>query len=177
MSLQAYCLRHHGIGEAGNQGTGLTVVVASRESIARQLVWDYLTAKPGGNTQCQSPALFECELLEDTELSGLPVALTEAGVIAEYYYRPDGEEQECAIVYVKDADKLADELFCLQEPQNEGRGISCVRTLCEFMRRGKLSEARAVATNESDKISSYPAIVEALKRVGFWRESLFCAEL
>lgn len=145
------------------------MVVAARESFARQYVWDYLTAKPGGNTQCQSMALFECERLEDSsDMNGYPVALTEVGVVSEYHYPALDRPQECRVVYVRNADQLAQQLSELQAKQNEGRGVSCVRNLCAYLRRKDLTSAKAVVANESDKIRSYPEIVEALKSVGFW---------
>lgn len=69
-----------------------------------------------------------------------------------------------------DSQALAAELFELQAQHNDGRGISCVRSVCSYLERGQLSSAKAVVNNESDKISSYPDVVAALKRVGLWQE-------
>lgn len=66
--------------------------------------------------------------------------------------------------------ELACELRQLQAPLNQGRGVSCVRTVCLFLERGDRGSARAVILNESDKIRSYPEIVAVLRREGLWPE-------
>jgi hypothetical protein len=52
---------------------------------------------------------------------------------------------------------MASELDGLQQVENEGRGISCVRTVVTYLKRGELSKAQAVCFNESDKMR-YDAI-------------------
>ncbi|MDO8558206.1 MAG: hypothetical protein Q7S09_03395 [bacterium] len=59
---------------------------------------------------------------------------------------------------------LADRLDVLQAKKNEGRGVSCIRTLIVYLRRGDIDSARAVCLNESDKIKSYQDIKEILER-------------
>lgn len=92
------------------------------------------------------------------------------GVKAEYWFAP-GEEHIAQLIFLGcDVEALAVELTELQSRENSGRGVSCVRSICFSLRRGELSDARACASNESDKIRSYPEIVAVLKRVGLWRE-------
>ncbi|MDX1535896.1 MAG: hypothetical protein R3346_04015 [Candidatus Spechtbacterales bacterium] len=58
---------------------------------------------------------------------------------------------------------LANNLDELQASENEGRGISCVRTIAAYLRAGDKKTARAICLNESDKIRSYPEIYGLLK--------------
>ena len=53
---------------------------------------------------------------------------------------------------------LANELYKLQEPKNNGRGVSCVRTVVAYLERCDRVSAIAVCRNEGDKIRSYPDI-------------------
>jgi hypothetical protein len=69
-----------------------------------------------------------------------------------------------------DSQALAVELFEIQAQHNDGRGISCVRGVCSELERGQLTRAKATVDHDSDKISSYPDVVEVLKRVGLWEE-------
>ena len=59
---------------------------------------------------------------------------------------------------------LADSLDVLQAEKNDRRGISCVRTLIVYLRRGDIDGAKAVYLNESDKIRNYPDIKEMLEQ-------------
>ena len=58
---------------------------------------------------------------------------------------------------------LADKLDVLQAEKNDRRGVSCVRTLIMYLRRGDIDSARAVCMNEGDKIRSYPDIKQILE--------------
>ena len=53
---------------------------------------------------------------------------------------------------------LAKKLFDLQKQENNGRGVSSVRTLIHYLEINDINSARAVYENEGDKISSYPEI-------------------
>lgn len=66
--------------------------------------------------------------------------------------------------------QLAQTLHDMQAGKNSGRGVSCVRTICDYLKRGDISSALAVAVNESDKLSNYDDIVEALCDAGYWWE-------
>lgn len=55
-------------------------------------------------------------------------------------------------------ERLADILDKLQAPQNNGRGVSCIRSMITWLRRGDYRSARAVSSNEYDKIRGYPDI-------------------
>lgn len=66
--------------------------------------------------------------------------------------------------------ELAAKLRTLQAVKNDGRGVSCVRTIVSELERGDLTGALAVTNNESDKIRSYMDIVQVLREAGFWYE-------
>lgn len=66
--------------------------------------------------------------------------------------------------------QLAQTLHDMQAGKNSERGVSCVRTIVDELRRGDITGALAVANNESDKIRSYADIVGVLKEAGFWYE-------
>lgn len=51
--------------------------------------------------------------------------------------------------------KLANQLNDLQNKENEGRGISCVKTIVTYLQNGDIETAKAICRNESDKINSY----------------------
>jgi len=59
---------------------------------------------------------------------------------------------------------LAEKIDKLQAEKNNGRGVSCVKTIVDLLRRGELESAKAVCFNEGDKISSYPDIADVLKK-------------
>ncbi len=58
---------------------------------------------------------------------------------------------------------LADELLALQEKENEGRGVSCIRGITDSMRSGDIDGARAWAMTDDDKIRAYPEIRQWLE--------------
>lgn len=59
---------------------------------------------------------------------------------------------------------LSEQLYRLQMPKNNGRGVCCVRDVCMYLTSGDRQKAMAVVRNEWDKISSYPDIANWLKR-------------
>lgn len=60
----------------------------------------------------------------------------------------------------------ADRLYLLQGRENSGRGISCVRQLVSELRSGRMIGAEAIANNEWDEISRYPAVAKMIKDLG-----------
>ena len=55
--------------------------------------------------------------------------------------------------------QLAKELDQLQAPKNDGRGISCVKTIVTFLRRRQLDLAKNVYEVDGDKICGiYPDV-------------------
>lgn len=60
--------------------------------------------------------------------------------------------------------KIADELFALQAKENNGRGVTCVRGVAEYLRMGDLSSARAFCFTDHDKILNYPVLMEYIKK-------------
>lgn len=163
---QIFCVRHWG---NGGEGSGYTVVVASSDRMAREMVKQYLLAKPEGYRQYTRLDLFEVEALDESPLGDECYSTEESGVKAEYWLK-EGEMHPQLVFLGCDVLALAAELDGLQSRQNDGRGVSCVRGIVSSLRRGEFGDARACANNESDKIRSYPEIVAVLKRVGLWSE-------
>lgn len=60
-------------------------------------------------------------------------------------------------------DELASVLTDLNSKQNEGRGVSCVRAIILSLERGDVEGAKAILSNEGDKIRNYPEIESILK--------------
>jgi hypothetical protein len=63
---------------------------------------------------------------------------------------------------LEDLEGFSNELDALQREENDGRGVSCIRTLLVYLRRGDLSAARAIINNEFDKIRNYPNIKDKI---------------
>jgi len=72
-------------------------------------------------------------------------------------------------------DKI-DQLEQLQASKNEGRGVSCVRTVIACLRRGDLNAAEACCMNEQDKINQYPDVEKLLREMcpkfNAWHEKM-----
>jgi hypothetical protein len=81
--------------------------------------------------------------------------LADKGIIQDY---------DCPVPFV---DGWLEHLRSIESEQNEGRGVSCVRTLISFMDRNSWREALAVFRNEFDKIRNYPKIASHLGILGF----------
>jgi hypothetical protein len=62
---------------------------------------------------------------------------------------------------------LNEQLYALQCPKNEGRGVSCVRSIVSEISRGDTEGAKTITSIEWDKIRSYPDIAQWLKNNGF----------
>ncbi|MFZ2038732.1 MAG: hypothetical protein WAV11_02250 [Minisyncoccia bacterium] len=85
------------------------------------------------------------------------------------------EEKEAIIVEdgllkpemsLEEMKSIADQLEKLQSSENEGRGVSCVRTAIFYLRGGDLDGAKAVCKNDHDKIQNYPDIEKFLEKYG-----------
>jgi hypothetical protein len=55
-----------------------------------------------------------------------------------------------------------DALDALQATKNGTRGVSCVRSIVHWLRRGDYQSALATCRGENDKITSYPDIQKLL---------------
>lgn len=66
-----------------------------------------------------------------------------------------------------------DRLDLLQGRQNDGRGVSCVRQLVFYLRRDNQQAAKTIASNEWDKIASYPEVAEHIKAMGLVRPDAY----
>lgn len=167
MKNKIFCIKHYGHHMVGS---GASLVVASCENYAREMLWQYFLDKQdrGEPLQVGAKSLMEVEAFEDSHLAGYPVSLDKIGVRIEYQYGEVNGDNVTKVIFIDDgAAALAEELNSLQESQNDGRGVSCVRTIVAYLRRDDLTSAKAVANNEGDKIASYPAIEAVLQRVGF----------
>lgn len=151
----------------GGKGTAIIIVNAS-ERLVGDVVMQYLRAKPEGYRQCAQASLLQVEPHEDSEFADERVSLELAGVVLEYLYGEGEDHRIPRLVYIDEATQLADKLDELQSKANEGRGVSCVRTVIHSLRRGDYSGARACINNESDKIRSHKEIVAVLERHGLW---------
>lgn len=58
----------------------------------------------------------------------------------------------------KDLNYLAEQLDELQNQENNGRGVSCVKSALAYLRAGDLASAKQVCFHDADKISGYPKI-------------------
>jgi hypothetical protein len=76
--------------------------------------------------------------------------------IEPFFWKCDKCGAECDEREIKQED--IDKLDELQSKENDGRGISCVKTILFFLRHNKIDEARACRQNEGDKINSYPLV-------------------
>ncbi len=85
-------------------------------------------------------------------------------------YRQGGATGLSLLVTTSSMKEAAEELDKLQAAKNDGRGVSCVRTICDYLKRGDITSALAVTFNESDKIRNYDDIVEALCDACYWPE-------
>lgn len=158
----------------GGEGTAVIVVVAS-ERLVGEVVMQYLRAKPEGYRQCAQASLLQVEPHEDSEFSDERVSIEKYGVVLEYHYRECDHARFPRVVYIDEVKELADKLDELQAKANQGRGITCVRTIIDSLRRGDYSGARACIHNESDKIRSHKEIVAVLERTGLWHRIDFAS--
>lgn len=69
---------------------------------------------------------------------------------------------------------MADELSALNSVANNGRGVSCVKTIIYYLNYGNLSIAQIVARSDSDKLWAYPEIRKYIhdNLIGYWDEKL-----
>ena len=49
--------------------------------------------------------------------------------------------------------------------QNNGRGVSCVRTIIHYLEQDDIESAKACFTNEGDKIANYPELETILENL------------
>lgn len=64
-----------------------------------------------------------------------------------------------------DYSAYADTLAQLQAVENNGRGISCVRSIVIYLRRGEWENAIAIRRLEGDKTRCYPKVEAALTKI------------
>jgi hypothetical protein len=57
------------------------------------------------------------------------------------------------------------ELDALQAKQNNGRGISCVKSIVLFLKLGQIATAIQIRSWDGDKITSYPEVEQKLTKM------------
>ena len=71
--------------------------------------------------------------------------------------------------------EIADKLNELQKTKNDGRGISCVKTICHYLKLGQIESAKQVARTDGDKLCQYSDIRifihTNLTPIGYWSDS------
>jgi hypothetical protein len=75
--------------------SGYTIVVASCPTMARSMVWKYLSSKPQGHRQCSASNLLEIEPLDECSLFTdlyFSLPLQEVGIKCEYRLNSIGSE-------------------------------------------------------------------------------------
>lgn len=71
---------------------------------------------------------------------------------------------------------LSRQLMLLQAKENNGRGITCVRSIASDLERGDIHGAKAIAHHDWDKIANYPDIAKWLKQNQIAEESWYVNE-
>lgn len=66
----------------------------------------------------------------------------------------------------------AEVLDAMQIKENGGRGVSCVKSIVDFLRRGDIQSAAMVAWNDGDKTRNYPEIHEVCADLREYAEHL-----
>lgn len=63
--------------------------------------------------------------------------------------------------------EIAEQLDLLQKDKNDGRGVTCIKTIIEFLKRGDIKSAKHIAEWDHDKINNYPDIEDFLEKTIF----------
>jgi hypothetical protein len=61
--------------------------------------------------------------------------------------------------------KHVEELRLAANAENNGRGISCVRSMLQALDRGDIETARIIFGNEGDKVRQYPRVDVLLRDI------------
>jgi hypothetical protein len=61
--------------------------------------------------------------------------------------------------------KMLKSLKEMEKVQNNGRGVSCVRSIISYIKKGDMGSANATCFNENDKIRNYPEIQGLLRKI------------
>ena len=61
--------------------------------------------------------------------------------------------------------EISSNLFEMQQTKNQGRGVSCIRSVCAYLDLGKVEDAKLIIQHDWDKISNYGDIAKFLKNV------------
>ena len=58
---------------------------------------------------------------------------------------------------------IANQLDELQKLENNGRGVSCVKSAITYLKAGDIESAKQICRWDHDKIVNYPKLVEFIK--------------
>lgn len=75
-----------------------------------------------------------------------------------------------------DTKEISNNLFEMQQVKNQGRGVSCIRSVCTYLDLGKVEEAKCIIQHDWDKISNYGDIANFLKNVMLAERSWYVTE-
>jgi hypothetical protein len=75
----------------------------------------------------------------------------------------DSQERIPPVEQTKDWSITTQELDELQKKENNGNGVSCVKSALVYLRMGDVETARAVCTTDWDKIREYPDLAKSLE--------------
>jgi hypothetical protein len=60
--------------------------------------------------------------------------------------------------------KIANLLDEIQKTENNGRGVSCVKSAIDYLKSGDFESAKQICRHDHDKIINYPRLVEFIKK-------------
>ncbi|EKD56120.1 MAG: hypothetical protein ACD_58C00296G0012 [uncultured bacterium] len=60
--------------------------------------------------------------------------------------------------------EIAHQLDELQKTKNDGRGVGCIKHIIQYLEMGKIREAKTICFTDSDKLRSYPDIIDYIKK-------------
>lgn len=75
------------------------------------------------------------------------------------------------------AKEISSYLFEMQQNKNQGRGVSCIRSVCTYLDLGKIHDAKLIIEHDWDKISNYKDIAEFLKNVMLAQRSWYVSDI
>jgi len=112
-----------------------------------------------------NPVFFECQDIWDS-IKEHPYLIANPGIHGSALACFDIRNLE-KLRGIKEHIELSYELTKLQENENDGRGVSCVRQVAAEILWGDYKGAKTIAHTDWDKIRNYPAIAQWLQNKGF----------
>ena len=66
---------------------------------------------------------------------------------------------------MKVTEEQINKLDKLQAQENDGRGVSCIRSIISYLRRGQYNDGLTCCFTDSDKIRNYPEIYTFMEEI------------